>query len=170
MEAKDSRYGIETKRPKPRSRIGANSGETLNSVGRLVTHARPPQLVGRVSRRGPELWNSWGPSDSAFASRLAPPVLKRRAALFGTVDFAAAELADGRSAADSVLPNAHIDHLNSLTETQASGDPRLQSCWTPFCEGVFASPKMANPAVSEFEPCGREPLLRQRNGSGLAGI
>lgn len=34
------------------------------------------------------------------------------------VDSAAAELTDGQLAVESVLANAHIDHLLSLTESQ----------------------------------------------------
>lgn len=74
------------------------------------------------------LWNSDRPSWGAFASRLTPPAFERRAALLRTVDFTAAELTDKTQAVASVLVDGHVDHLHSLTESQAGGDPRLKFC------------------------------------------
>lgn len=111
-------------------------GATLIAVERVSPHAASPLDAGVALRKsGVESYGgasepgnlerpSWFPS----VSRLAPPVLKRRAALFWTVDFTAAELTDEKSVAESVLMSAHNDHLHSLTESQDSGDPRLQSC------------------------------------------
>ena len=73
-------------------------------------------------------WNSNRPSCGTFASRLTPSVLERRAPLLRTVDNAAAVLVDGRRAVNAVPPDGHVDHLRSLTESQASDDPRLPSC------------------------------------------